>query len=91
MMEDPAFRSQLTRAEASAIDRAARRLVNLADLAIDALESVLTDPAQKGAAVKRLAASTILDQIIKLRELRALEQIELRLSALEAQAGRSKP
>lgn len=79
--QDPGFRAALSSAEGAAIDRAARRLVTLADLAIDALEDVLKHPAQKGATNKRLAAGTILEQIIKLRELRNVEQ---RLSDLEA-------
>ena len=66
---------------ASSIDRVARRLVVLADRAVDALESVLTNPGQDGAGNKRLSAGTILDNLLKLRSMHSLEE---RLAALEA-------
>ena len=52
----------------------------LGDKAIAGLESVLNDPTQGGAGNKRLAATAILDQLIRLRELR---NIEARLTDLE--------
>ena len=52
----------------------------LGDKAINAIESVIDHPDQEGASNKRLAAQAILDQLLKLRELR---NIETRISDLE--------
>lgn len=79
-MDNPGFKVALSSAEGRAIDRAARRLVGLSGKALDALESVLDDPRQNGAGNKRLAAVAILDALLKLRELRNIEQ---RIAALE--------
>lgn len=79
-LDDAEFRAALSQAEGAAIDLATRRLLRLGDKAIDALESVLDNPAQKGAGNKRLAAQAILDHLLKLRELRSVEQ---RISELE--------
>jgi len=79
-MRDPLFLAELSSAENKLIGQATRRLVQLADKALDALENVLSDPSQRGASNKRLAAGAILDNLMKLRELHGLEQ---RLIALE--------
>jgi hypothetical protein len=79
-LRDPLFRAELSQAEGEIIDGATRRLIALADLALDAIENVIENPAQRGASNKRLAAQAILDQLQKLRELRNLE---LRISDLE--------
>ena len=79
-LDDPKFRSALSCAEGAALDLATRRLLMLGDKAIAGLESVLNDPTQGGAGNKRLAATAILDQLIRLRELR---NIEARLTDLE--------
>jgi len=79
-LDDPKFRSALSCAEGAALDLATRRLLQLGDKAIAGLVSVLDDPAQEGASNKRLAAQAILDQLLKLRELR---NIENRLTELE--------
>ena len=71
---DPGFRSGLSQAEGAALDLATRRLLLLADKAINALESVLDDPSQEGAGNKRLAAQAVLDHLLKLRELRSIEE-----------------
>ena len=79
-LDDPGFRLALSQAEGEALDRIGRRLLVMSDKAIDAIESVIDDPDQAGASNKRLAAGLILDQTMKLRELR---NIETRLSDLE--------
>jgi phage terminase small subunit len=64
----PEFRSAVTEAEGEAIDAAARRLIGL------------QDSAKASAAIKLRAAQTILDYLLKLRELRSIEN---RLTELE--------
>jgi len=79
-LNDADFRLELSQAEGEALDRISRRLLVLGDKAINAIESVIDNPQYEGAANKRLAAALILDQLLKLRELR---NIETRLSDLE--------
>ena len=79
-LDDPGFRLELGQAEGEAIDRITRRLLVLADKALLAIEDILDNPDQDGASNKRLAAQAILDQLLKLRELR---NIENRLTDLE--------
>jgi len=76
---DSRFRLAVREAEGDAIDAASRRLVGLADGAIDALSAVLADQ-ESGAAVKLRAAEAILGHLLKLRELGTLEA---RIAALE--------
>jgi len=80
-LDDPGFRLALSSAEGQSLDKITRRLLMLGDQAIDAIESVLHEPNQEGATNKRLAAALILDQLLRLRELRSVEQ---RISDLEA-------
>lgn len=77
---DPAFRLALADAEGEAIDGATRRLLAMQDLAIDTIAEVLRDSASS-AGVKIRAAGQVLDYLLKLRELRNIEQ---RLVLLEA-------
>ena len=79
-MSDPAFRLALADAEGLAIDNATRRLLTMQDLAIDTIAEVLSDSASS-AGVKIRAAGQVLDYLLKLRELRNIEQ---RLVLLEA-------
>lgn len=79
-MGDPAFRLALADAEGEAIDGATRRLLAMQDLAIDTISEVLRDSASS-AGVKIRAAGQVLDYLLKLRELRNIEQ---RLVLLEA-------
>jgi len=79
-LDDADFRLALSQAEGEALDRVTRRLLILADKAIDAIEHVIDNPQYEGASNKRLAAQAILDQVVKLRELR---NIEARLADLE--------
>lgn len=75
----PAFRAAVLEAEGNAIDWATRRLIGLQDGAIDTLESVLND-FQAGAGVRLRAAQAVLDYLLRLRELRNIEE---RLAVLE--------
>ena len=80
-LDDRSFRAELSRAEGEALDRVTRKLLYLGDHAVNALASVLQEPNQRGASNKRLAAQTILTQLLKLRELRNIEE---RIADLEA-------
>ena len=77
----PDFQEVLRQKEGQVLDRAARRLILLANKAIDALESVMDDPVQKGSSQRRYAATAILDNVLKIWELRNVEQ---RITDLEA-------
>ncbi len=75
----PAFIGELRQAEDAAIDAATRRLVALATEAADVLGAVLADPTVTDT-VRLRAAATVLDNLLRLRELRDFEN---RLTALE--------
>jgi len=79
-LDDPGFKVELSQAEGRSLDKIARRLLMLGNKAIDAIEDIIDDPDQPGATNKRLSAQAILDQVVKLRELR---NIEARLADLE--------
>ncbi len=78
-LEDTRFALALSAAEGQAVDAAVRRLVGLQDKAVDVLEKVLDDE-EALASLKLRAAIAVLEQLIKLRELR---NVESRLAALE--------
>lgn len=80
-MNLPDFRAALIDAEGGAIDQATRRLIGLQNGAIDTLESVLID-SQTSAGVRLRAARAILDYLIKLRELRNLEERLINLESM---------
>ena len=86
-MGDPAFRLALADAEGMAIDNATRRLLTMQDLAIDTIADVLSDSASS-AGVRIRAAGQVLDYLLKLRELRNIEQ---RLVLLEAASYAQQP
>lgn len=77
---EPMFRAHLAGAEADMLDAATRRLLQLQDGAIETVQAIMQD-AEASAGVRLRAAQTVLDYLLKLRELR---DIELRLTALEA-------
>lgn len=79
-LTDPVFRQALSAAEGDLIDAATRRLLTLQGSALDTFEAVLGD-ATVSAGVRLRAAQAVLDYLLKLRELRDIEQ---RLQALEA-------
>lgn len=74
----PAFRAALAAAEGDAIDQATRNLITLTQPAIGVITQTMreTNPA----AVRLRAAQSVLDYLLKLRELRNVEE---RLEALE--------
>lgn len=78
-LDEPAFAAALRRAEGRIIDEAARRLTRVAGKAIATLEAILDDPSVPVATRVR-AALGVLDQAIRLRELRdvakRIEQLE---------------
>ena len=81
-LADPDFAVALAAAEGDIIAGATRRLLQLQDKAIDAVDAVFGD-GETSAAVKLRAAQLTIDAMLKLRELR---NVEGRLAALEAAA-----
>ena len=75
----PMFRASLAGAEADMLDAATRRLLQLQDGAIETVQAIMQDH-ELGANVRLRVAQTVLDTLLKLRELRNVEQ---RLNALE--------
>jgi hypothetical protein len=84
LADDDVFRAALTAAEDRAIDTAARRLVQAAGDSVDVLITIRDDP-EAPAAVRGRMAQILLDNLLRLRELR---DVEARLSALEATIGK---
>ncbi len=84
-LADSDFRAALAIEEGAAIDAATRRLIALQDKAVDVFAGILDDVAAKGTTRLR-AAQGVLDYLLKLRELRNLEQ---RLAELERRANES--
>lgn len=82
-LADPAFRAALSAAEGDLLDAATRRLLGLQEDAIEVFEAVLKD-ARVSASARLRAAQAVLDYLLKLRELRDVEQ---RLTALEQAVG----
>lgn len=76
------FKLALAEAEANLIDFAMRRTLQLQELAIDTIAAILADTSTP-AGIRLRAALGVLEQSVKLRELRNLE---VRLLALEAAA-----
>lgn len=78
-MGDPSFKAGLLSAEGEIIDQATRRLLTLHDQAINVFDQIMSNDACSPG-TKLRAAQSILDYLLKLRELRNLES---RLAALE--------
>jgi len=83
LADDSAFQAALSQAEGAAIDTATRRLVQLQGAAIDTLKRLLADD-DVSDSVRLRAAGNVLDYLLKLRELRNIEQ---RLTELERRYG----
>lgn len=81
LKEDEAFQAELRALEEQVIDVATRRLLNMQTTALDTIDDVLNDD-EAGHHVKLRAAGMVLDNMMKLRELRNIEQ---RLTELEKQ------
>ena len=79
-MGKPIFRQALTSEENKVIDAATRRLINLAEKAIDTLQDVMVNGG--GERYRLTAATAILDRLMTLRDLRNTEE---RLAALESE------
>lgn len=77
---DPSFRVHLAGAEADMLDATTRRLLQLQDGAIETVQAIMQD-AEANAGVRLRAAQAVLENLLKLREMRNIEQ---RLTALEA-------
>ena len=80
-LSEPSFQTALRAAEEGVIDEAVRRLLGMQQQALSALQVVMlgkdTPPSSRVA-----AARTVLDAMLRLRELRSVEE---RLAAIEAQ------
>jgi hypothetical protein len=79
LAEDGAFKRALSAAEGELINTATRRLLTYQEHAITVIASIMADKAHS-ATVRLRAATVIIDTMLKLRELRNIEE---RLSALE--------
>lgn len=79
LRDDEPFRAALLTAEGAAIDAATRGLVAMTGKAVEALDRALD--ATQPPSVQLRAAQTVLDNLIRLRELRNVEE---RLTRLEA-------
>ena len=80
-LSEPDFRQALSAAEGDLIDVATRRLLQLQGGALDTLEALLAEDADVSAGLRLRGAQITLDHLLKLREMRDIEQ---RLQALEA-------
>ena len=78
-LSDQTFRQALAQAEGEAVAAAGRKLVALAQTALDELDRAMTDP-QTPAPVKVRACEVVLTNLIRYRE---VAQFETRLAALE--------
>lgn len=79
-LKSPGFKYEMNSLQLNALEIVSARLVNLAGMAVNALESVMKEPTQAGAGVKLRASLGILENITKWRE---LVSIENRLTILE--------
>ena len=83
-MIEPEFRAALHKAQGEAYLEVGRKFLNLADFALSALVDVVKNPQQDGAGNKRLAASSLLDQLAKLNDRHITDE---RIIALEEKVG----
>jgi hypothetical protein len=81
-LETPAFVQELHGQERLVLNACSWRLVSLTKQALDALEDVLTRPAQPGAANKRLASVALLEMSLRFMDVLTFEE---RLERLERQ------
>ncbi len=76
---ETSFRAALYAAEGHLIDAATRRLLHHQDMALSVILHLMANP-ENPASVRLKAAQAVLDQLLRLRELRNIEQ---RLTALD--------
>ena len=79
-LDDPTFKAHLASAEGNLIDVATRRLLQYQDAAITVVATIMADQ-RHPAGVRLRAATAVIDYMLRLRELRNVEQ---RLTTLEA-------
>ncbi len=79
-LRQPAFRAALTEAESLAVEHAARRITALSDQAVNVLEHAMSD--RTPMTIRLRAAQSVLEYLLKLRELVSIEE---RLARLEEQ------
>lgn len=79
-LSEPGFREELKRQQALIIESTSGQLLALGSQAVEALKQVLEQPQAPGANVKRLAALSVLELMLKYREALSLEH---RIHALE--------
>lgn len=77
-LEDPLFKAALTAAEGESLDCATRRLASLGDAAITTMEKIMANGESENTRLR--AAQSVLDNLLKMRELRGIEE---RISRLE--------
>jgi hypothetical protein len=82
---EPAFKQALTQAEDQAINAATRRLVGISEVAVAVIASIMADR-NVTASTRLRAACAVLENLLKLVELRNLSE---RIAALEAQNGQA--
>ncbi len=82
-LDEPAFRQALTQAEDQAINAATRRLVGISEVAVAVIASIMADR-NVHAGTRLRAAQAVLDNLLKLVELRNLSE---RIAALEVGSG----
>jgi len=75
-----AFQSELRKAEGIILDKVARKLILLSGQAVDKLADIMRNPTQEGASQARYSAQAILENTLKIWELR---NIESRLAEVE--------
>lgn len=78
-LADAPFRAALAQAEGEAVAAAARKLVSMAELALDTVATLMADP-RAPAAVRLRGAEVALANLVKFRE---LANFETRLTELE--------
>jgi hypothetical protein len=81
LSDSPGFSERLADEQEQALYRAGVRLAGLIDAALSALADVLASPEARGANVKRLAAVSVIELLLRWRD---AQEFEERLSALEA-------
>lgn len=77
--EDPIFRAELSKQEGEAVTIVSRRLVALADIAVETIKDILCDK-EIPAGVKLRASEAVLTNLLRLREMVDLDR---RLTELE--------
>lgn len=84
LSDSPGFSERLADEQEQALYRAGVRLAGLIDAALSALADVLDRPEVRGANIKRLAAVSVIELLLKWRE---QTELAARLAALEERLG----